>query len=94
MSEIGDYALRFAFVVGLVGLVAGFVGGRLRNDAWTRLAERSLLAVFAFVTLAMGILFAAFVNNDFHIAYVAGHSSRAMALPYRLAALWGGQAGS
>ena len=94
MSEIGDYALRFALVVGLVGLVAGFVGGRLRNDAWTRLAERSLLAVFVFVTLAMGILFAAFVNNDFHLAYVAGHSSRAMALPYRLAALWGGQSGS
>jgi len=94
VSEIGDYALRFALVVGLVGLVAGFVGGRLRNDAWTRLAERSLLAVFVFITLAMGILFAAFVNNDFHLAYVAGHSSRAMALPYRLAALWGGQAGS
>jgi cytochrome c-type biogenesis protein CcmF len=94
MSEIGDYALRFALIVGLVGLVAGFVGGRLRNDAWTRLAERSLLVVFAFVTLAMGVLFAAFVNNDFHLAYVAGHSSRAMALPYRLAALWGGQAGS
>jgi len=94
MSEIGVYALRFAFVVGIVGIIAGFAGGRLRSDAWTRLAERSLLAVFAFVTLSMGILFAAFVNNDFQLAYVAGHSSRAMALPYRLAALWGGQAGS
>jgi cytochrome c-type biogenesis protein CcmF len=94
MSEIGDFALRFALIVGLVGLIAGFVGGRQKNDAWTRLSERSLLTVFAFVTLAMGVLFAAFVNNDFHLAYVAGHSSRAMALPYRLAALWGGQAGS
>jgi cytochrome c-type biogenesis protein CcmF len=94
MSEIGEYALRFAFVVTIVGGVAGFVGGRRRDEAWTRLAERSLLLVFGFVTLTMGILFAAFANNDFHLAYVAGHSSRAMALPYRLAALWGGQAGS
>ena len=94
MSEIGDYALRFAFVIAIVGAIAGFVGGRRRDDVWTRLAERSLLLVFAFVTLAMWILFAAFANNDFHIAYVAGHSSRAMELGYRLAALWGGQSGS
>jgi len=94
VSEIGVYALRFALVIGIVGFTAGFVGGRLRSDPWTRLAERSLLAVFAFVTLAMAVLFAAFVNNDFHLAYVAGHSSRAMSLPYRLAALWGGQSGS
>jgi cytochrome c-type biogenesis protein CcmF len=94
MPEIGDYALRFALVISAIGVAAGFVGGRLRDDRWTRLAERSLLVVFAFVSLAMVVLFVAFANCDFSLVYVAGHSSRAMALPYRLAALWGGQAGS
>ena len=40
------------------------------------------------------MLFSAFANCDYELAYVAAHSARSMALPYRLAALWGGQAGS
>jgi cytochrome c-type biogenesis protein CcmF len=50
--------------------------------------------VFVFVSLAMGVLFAAFASCDFQLEYVAAHSARGMSLPYRLAALWGGQAGS
>ncbi|MDH5305738.1 MAG: cytochrome c biogenesis protein CcsA, partial [Myxococcales bacterium] len=46
------------------------------------------------VTLAMGTLFAAFATYDYQLAYVASHSARNMDLVYRLAALWGGQAGS
>jgi cytochrome c-type biogenesis protein CcmF len=34
------------------------------------------------------------VSNDFQLAYVAQHSARSMELQYRVAALWGGQAGS
>ena len=39
-------------------------------------------------------LFIAFATGDFRLSYVAAHSARSMAMPYRLAALWGGQAGS
>jgi cytochrome c-type biogenesis protein CcmF len=39
-------------------------------------------------------LFAAFASFDFQLRYVAANSARDMALHYRLAALWGGQAGS
>jgi cytochrome c-type biogenesis protein CcmF len=42
----------------------------------------------------MFALFHALATNDFGIAYVAQHSARSMSLAYRLAALWGGQAGS
>jgi len=94
MSEIGVYALRLAFVIALLGFGAGIAGGLRRDAAWTRISERGVLTLFVFVTLAIGILFAAFAGNDFHLAYVAGHSARSMELPYRLAALWGGQAGS
>jgi len=94
MPEIGSYALRLAFVIALLGFGAGIAGGLRRDDAWTRLAERCLLVTFGFVTVAIAILFAAFAGNDFQLEYVAGHSARSMALPYRLAALWGGQAGS
>ena len=42
----------------------------------------------------MAALFYALAVNDFSLAYVAQHSARSMSLLYRLAALWGGQAGS
>ncbi len=94
MSEIGVYALRFALLITLLGFGAGLKGGLQRRDEWTRLSERSVWVVFAFVSLAMGVLFAAFAICDFQLEYVAAHSARGMSLPYRLAALWGGQAGS
>ena len=50
--------------------------------------------VSACVAIAILVLFAAFASFDYQLAYVAAHSARSMTLPYRLAALWGGQAGS
>ncbi|MFQ5417364.1 MAG: heme lyase CcmF/NrfE family subunit [Myxococcota bacterium] len=94
MIEIGDYALRLALVITALGLGAGIYAGLRRSDEWTRVAERSVLLVFAFVSVAIATLFVAFANSDFQLSYVAGHSARSMPLPYRLGALWGGQAGS
>ncbi len=94
MSDIGLHSLRFALVVAIFGITAGFAGGRLRRDDWTRVAERSVLVAFALVTLSMASLFWAFAFHDFQLSYVASHSARSMDLHYRLAALWGGQAGS
>jgi cytochrome c-type biogenesis protein CcmF len=94
VSDIGLYSLRFALVVSLFGVGAGIFAGMRRRADWTQVAERSLLAAFAFLSLAMGALFHALASNDFQLAYVAQHSARSMTLPYRLAALWGGQSGS
>jgi cytochrome c-type biogenesis protein CcmF len=94
MSEFGALALRFALPVALLGLAAGFYAGSTRRPEWTRVAERALWTVFGLVTLAMLALFAAFASFDFQLRYVAANSARDMALQYRLAALWGGQAGS
>jgi cytochrome c-type biogenesis protein CcmF len=94
VPEIGEYALRFALLITVLGLGAGIWGGLQRREDWTRLSERSVWVVFAFVSLAIGVLFAAFAGCDFRLEYVAAHSARGMSLPYRLAALWGGQSGS
>jgi cytochrome c-type biogenesis protein CcmF len=42
----------------------------------------------------MLVLFHALATGDFTLAYVAAHSASTMSLPFRLAALWGGQSGS
>ena len=94
MSDVGAYALRFALVIAAFGLAAGVHAGWRRSPRWTRVSERAVWVVFALVTAAMLILFAAFAGNDFQLRYVAAHAARSMDLHYRLAALWGGQAGS
>lgn len=94
MSELGAYALRLALLIALTGLTAGIYAGLKQRADWTRVAERALYLVFALTSAAMAALFTAFATNDFQLAYVASHSARSMDLPYRLAALWGGQAGS
>jgi cytochrome c-type biogenesis protein CcmF len=94
MSELGAYALRFALLIALLGFAAGLHAGFGRRPEWTRVAERAVFVVSGCVTLAIAALFLAFASFDYQLVYVAAHSARSMTLPYRLAALWGGQAGS
>ncbi len=94
MSDLGFFALRLAFVVALVGIGTGIYAGISRRTEWTEVTRRALLLTSACVGVAMLSLWAAFASFDFQLRYVAEHSARSMTLPYRLAALWGGQAGS
>jgi len=94
MSELGALALRFGLLIALLGLFAALRAGLSRRPDWTRVAERAVFVVAGCVTLAILALWSAFLSFDFELAYVAAHSARSMALPYRFAALWGGQAGS
>jgi cytochrome c-type biogenesis protein CcmF len=94
MADLGAHALRFALAIALFGLGAAVYAGATRRAEWTRVAERAVLLVFACATLAIATLFHAFATGDFSLVYVASNSARSMTLPYKLAALWGGQAGS
>ncbi len=94
MSDLGHYALRLLLLLAALGTAIGVYAGVARREDFTRAAERSVLAAFGLASLAIGILFAAFLGNDFSLSYVAAHSARGMDTPYRVAALWGGQAGS
>jgi cytochrome c-type biogenesis protein CcmF len=94
VSDLGFLALRLGLVVALLGIGAGVYAGLSRRAEWTEVARRAVLLVGACVTLAIVCLWGAFASFDFQLRYVAEHSARGMALPYRLAALWGGQDGS
>jgi len=94
LSDLGTYALRLALLAALFGIGAGLAGGIGNRAGWAQVARRCVGLVFAFSSVAMGVLFVAFATGDYQISYVAQHSARTMSLPYRLAALWGGQAGS
>jgi len=94
MAELGQQTLTFGWLITILGCFVAIAAGVTRRDDWTQVAERTLYVVFAAVTLSMCALFYALATNDFSLAYVAAHSARAMSLETRLAALWGGQAGS
>jgi cytochrome c-type biogenesis protein CcmF len=94
MADIGQQALTFGWLIAIIGCVVSVAAGLNKRDEWTQVAERSLYVVFGAITVSMLALFYALATNDFSLAYVAQHSARAMSLNSRLAALWGGQAGS
>jgi cytochrome c-type biogenesis protein CcmF len=94
MSDLGAHALRFALLIAVLGFASALYAGIARRPEWTRVAERAVWVVAGCVALAVATLLYAFATFDYSLAYVAAHSARSMALPYRLAALWGGQAGS
>jgi len=94
MADLGSFALRLAILVALTGTVTGIHAGRTRRGDWSEVARRCVLLLFGLLSLAMATLFWSFYTNDFQLFYVANHAARSMPVPYRLAALWGGQAGS
>ena len=94
MPELGLYALRLAFAVAIAGAIAGVVAGRRERADLAAVARRAVFATWLLTTLGALALVYALVTFDFRLGYVAQHSARSMTLPYRIAALWGGQGGS
>ena len=94
ISDLGYFALQLALGAAAVTAVAGFGAGITKSEAGGVVARRAVYALFALVTLALLCLFYAFATLDFQVAFVAQNAARSMALHYRIAALWGGQAGS
>jgi cytochrome c-type biogenesis protein CcmF len=94
VGDLGFYLLRLALLVAGLGIGAAAYAGATRRPDWTRVAERAVWACFVLVSAAMAVLFHALASGDYTLSYVAAHSASSMSLPFRLAALWGGQAGS
>jgi cytochrome c-type biogenesis protein CcmF len=94
MSDIGGFALRFAFVTALYAVVMALLGVRLGRQEMVRSAERATYGVFGLVTIAIVALLHALLAHDFRLQYVASVANRAMPTFFLIAALWGGQEGS
>lgn len=94
MNQAGSVGLIAAMAFAIYAVVAGVAGGKLRSVRITRSAGRATLAFFVMVTLAVVSLETLIFSNDFHNAYVATHSNRALPFYYKFAVMWGGQGGS
>ena len=94
MSVVGSFALMLALFVSVYSLIAIFLGMRTRKPGWMRSGRNAVFAVTGLLTLAGAVLLYAFATHNFHIQYVAEHSSKSLSLIYLISAFWAGQEGS
>lgn len=94
MSELGTTLLWVTLGFSLYATVLALLAGLRRRADMLESAERATYATFALVSLLCGMLVYAFVQDDFSLRYVAGHSSRVLPRFYAATALWSGMEGS
>jgi cytochrome c-type biogenesis protein CcmF len=94
MANFGNLSLTLAFSVCLYAALALFLGWRAHRRDIAKSGEFAIYGSFILVTLAVGSLLYLLLKSDFNIEYVAQYSNRDLPIPYKLAALWGGQKGS
>ncbi len=93
-ASLGALALWLALAVAIGGLVVAWLGTRGDRSHLVAIARGAVLAQFALVTLAIGILEWALFTSDFSIRYVAENSSVATPWFYKVSGLWGALEGS
>jgi cytochrome c-type biogenesis protein CcmF len=94
MENIGALAVLLAFCLAVFATVSAIAGKYARRPFLVVSAERAVYAIWALLTLASAILVCLLIEGDYRLAYVAGHSNKAMSTIYKFTAWWGGQEGS
>ncbi len=94
MNQVGAVGLIAALVFAVYGMITGAAAGKLRSPRMLKSAQRAVLGFFAMTTLAVVSLEYLVLTNNFHSAYVAEYSSRALPVLYKIPVLWAGQQGS
>jgi len=94
MTVLGGLCLWLAFLVGVWGALAGFVGGWQGRRDLQHSARHAVLAMCAALFVAVAALEWALFQHDFNVEYVAAYTSRNLPIFYTWSALYAGQKGS
>ncbi len=94
MPDIGNLSLLLALVCSVWAILTSWLGSGSAARELLHSGERAAQAASVLLTISMVSLIHALVQDDFSLLYVAQNSTRSQPLPYKVAALWGGQSGS
>jgi cytochrome c-type biogenesis protein CcmF len=94
MIELGSYSLYLLLVFAGYATVTAIAGALQGRPDLVRSAERAVYASFGLLCLTMLALEVALLQDRFDLGFVAQNSSRQQPWPFKVVALWGGQAGS
>src|SRR2546429_1811313 len=90
MTVLGSLVLWIAFLVGIWGALAGFVGGRQGRRDLEQSARHAVFAMCAALWVAVAALEWALFQHDFNVEYVASYTSRNLPIFYTWSALYAG----
>ncbi len=93
-AELGHFLLMTGLVIALLQALLPTFGVLRRQLLWQQLAPSLAMAQFLALLGSLLCLAIAFLNNDFSLTYVAGHSNSLLPWYYQLSAVWGGHEGS
>jgi cytochrome c-type biogenesis protein CcmF len=94
LADIGSISTALALAATAYAVFAVYWSIQRNDDRWWASGRNAALASAGLLGLAVLVLFAAFLSDQFSIEYVAQHSSRDLPLYLKAAAIWGGQDGS
>jgi cytochrome c-type biogenesis protein CcmF len=94
MSLVGRGVVLLALGAAIYAVVMSLSSRRHGRRAFQQSAERAVYGFCALLTLAIGLLWAGLLTNDFALRNVADVSSRSLDWHFKLSALWSSQAGS
>src|SRR5437879_13203842 len=87
MTVLGGLCLWIAFLVGIWGALAGFVGGRSGRRDLEQSARHAVFAMSVALWVAVAALEWALFQHDFNVEYVASYTSRNLPIFYTWSAL-------
>ncbi len=88
MTSVGYGALALASVISIYTAVASIVGAHRGSPKLVGSAQKGVMAVAVFVTLASAILIYLLVTRDFQVQYVYRHVSTYLPTIYSFSAFW------
>jgi cytochrome c-type biogenesis protein CcmF len=94
LAEVGSILVGLALAVALYAACAAFWSIRRDDSRWSESGRNGVYATAGLLALALLVLLAAFLDDQFQVRYVAEHSSRALPLYLKVSAVWAGQEGS
>jgi len=94
LAEVGLILISLSFMA-VIYTVLAFIYGLIKNDfRWQISGKNAINSSVGLLFISLVLLVFAFVTDQFQLAYVASHSSTALPLALKIAAIWAGQEGS
>jgi cytochrome c-type biogenesis protein CcmF len=94
LAELGTVLVGMALAMLMYAVYAILRWVRRSDARWAQSGRNGAYAAAGLLGLALLLLLAAFLTDQFQIRYVANHSARALPLYLKASAVWAGQEGS
>jgi cytochrome c-type biogenesis protein CcmF len=94
LAEVGSILIGLALATTVYAACATFWSIHRADPRWAQSGRNGVYAATGLLALALLVLLAAFLSDQFQTRYVAQHSNRDLDLYLKVSAVWAGQEGS